>query len=125
MNRQFVLYQSLAACGAAIIAFIGVVHEVAGPLIFPFAPPLFGDLLWHGVGIFAIALGLLLLGGTLGVINFPVKVAAAVAIIGGIAAMAYMAIWHDRFHFFALCLMCAGTANMVFHGKAKAMLKSG
>jgi hypothetical protein len=66
-------YQSLAASGAALIAFIGVCHESVGSVLFPWGPRLLGGPIgWNSAGILLVGTGLLLLGGTLGLIKFPV-----------------------------------------------------
>lgn len=72
-SRLRALHQSLASCGAVTIALIGFTHEVAGHLIFPWGPDLLGGPIgWHATGLLAVATGLLLLGGTLRLIRFPV-----------------------------------------------------
>jgi hypothetical protein len=63
MTQQEALYRSLAACGAFHIAFVGLVHEVMGPTLFPFLPAVFGFFVWHATGFAFIMVGLLLLGG--------------------------------------------------------------
>ena len=73
MSKDAALYQSLAACGAAVIMFIGVCHEFVGHTLFPWGPDLMGGPIgWHGLGIFVIGAGCLVLGGTLRLIKFPV-----------------------------------------------------
>src|SRR5205085_1164340 len=95
MSKTEALFQSLASCGAAIIAFIGVCHEVVGDIVFPWGPALLGGAVgWHGLGLFAIAVGLMLLGGTLRLIRFPVVPFALLIIAMGIAIGAFAAIAH-------------------------------
>lgn len=112
------LYQSLAACGAVLVAFIGVCHEVVGTAMFPWGPALFGGLVvWHfvGVGCFLVGVGLLL--GVLGVIWFPVVAVSSVLvpIAGGIAV--FTAAAHGAFHLFAFTLAAAGVVTAIFHRK--------
>ena len=61
LGKEEALYQSLASCGAVLIAFIGVCHEFIGHIVFPWGPStLGGPIGWHGLGIFSIVLGLLM-----------------------------------------------------------------
>ncbi|MDQ3956230.1 MAG: hypothetical protein M3285_11855 [Actinomycetota bacterium] len=84
MSRKEALYQSLASAGATLIAFIGVIPEYAGHLIFPWAPAAVGGAIaWQALGVFAIVAGVFSLAGTLRLIKFLV---IALALIG--AAMA-------------------------------------
>lgn len=111
-------YQALAACGATIVAFVGVCHEVIGPTIFPWAPVLLGPVAWHGLGIFTIVAGLLVLGGTLRLIAFPVVPFALLAFAIGVVLVAFTAIAHHEFHFFALAAGTAGAITAHCHRKA-------
>lgn len=119
MSQQEARYQSLAASCAAVIAFLGLVHEVAGPLVFPWALAVFGAPLWHGIGIFAVVLGVALVAGIVGAISFPIVPCALAASVGGIAAFAFMMLYHGDFHFFALCLTLLGIGTAVFERKAQ------
>lgn len=119
MSREEARYQSLAAACAAVIAFLGLVHEIAGPLLFPWAPDVFGAPLWHGIGLLAIALGITMLAGIVGAIAFPVVPCALAASVGGIVAFVFMALYNGDFHFFALCLVGLGIGIAVFQRKAQ------
>jgi hypothetical protein len=110
--------QTLSACCAFLIAFIGLVHEAVGPKLFPWAPDFFGVVLWHGIGVLAIALGLLLLGGTMGLMVVPVTPLAIFAAIGGLAAVLFIAMHAGEFHFFALSLSIAAVGVAVLHRRA-------
>ena len=112
-------YQSLASCGAILIAFIGFCHEVAGHIIFPWGPAFLGGPIgWHGTGLFAIVAGLLLLAGALGLLRFPVvPMALIVAAIGAFFFVA-TALLHSQFHAFALAGTFAGVGTAHFHRKA-------
>jgi hypothetical protein len=116
MSRREARDQSLASCGAVLIAFIGVCHEFAGHIVFPWAPAtLGGPVGWHGLGIFAVVVGLLLLGGTLRLIRFPV-VPGSVAIAAlGIAIGAFTAVAHHEFHMFAFAGVGAAATTARYH----------
>jgi hypothetical protein len=121
VSKHEALYQSLAACGAAIVAFIGVCHEFFGSTLFPWGPALFGGIFgWHCVGIACIALGLLVLGGTLGLIRFPVISFALAAVFIGIALVIFTAVAHGQFHLFALAAAVSGGITAFCHRKAVA-----
>jgi hypothetical protein len=109
----------MAACGGALIAFIGVCHESVGSVLFPWGPRLLGGPIgWNGVGILAIGTGLLLLGGTLGLIRFPVVFVALVTVAIGVFFVAFAGVVHHQFHMFALALAIAGAATAYAHPKA-------
>jgi hypothetical protein len=102
-------HERLLAFGAAMmITYVGVVHEVVGARLYPDGPALLGGPLgWHAVGIGGIAVGVLLILGTLGVVAVPLAPVALV--IAGIGAgfVAWDAA-RGRFHFFALTATLAG-----------------
>ena len=121
MSQQQALYQSLAASGAMLIAFIGVCHEFVGHIVFPWAPAfLGGPIVWHGLGLFAITFGLLLLAGTLRLIKFPVIPFSLVAAAIGIVLVVVVAILHHQFHMFALATALSGFVTAFCHRKAAA-----
>ena len=121
MSKDEALYQSLASCGAALIAFIGVCHESFGHIVFPWGPALLGGPIgWHALGIFAIASGLLVLGGTLRLIKFPVVPFSLVAVAIGIMLVIYTAVVHSQFHMPALAAALAGATTAFFHRKVVA-----
>jgi hypothetical protein len=112
-------YQALASCGAVLIAFIGVAHEAVGHIVFPWAPEyLGGPVGWHGTGLFAIAAGLVLLGGTLRLYRFPVVPGALVAAAIGAFFVVLAALLKGQFHMFALAGFFSGIATAYFHRKA-------
>ena len=119
MSREEELYQSLASCGAILIAFIGVCHEYVGHIVFPWGPATLGGAIgWHSLGIFSVVLGLLLLSGTLRLIRFPVIPWAIVASIIGLMVGVFTAIMHQQFHMFAFAVTLAAVATAVFYRKA-------
>ena len=119
MSREKELYQSLASSGAVLITFIGICHEFVGHIVFPWGPATLGGVIgWHGLGIFIIVIGLLLLGGTLRLIRFPVIPWAIVALILGLIVSIFTAIAHYQFHMFAFAVALAAAAIVVFHRKA-------
>lgn len=121
MSKEQALYQSLASCGAVLIAFIGVCHEVAGHIVFPWAPAaLGGPIGWHGAGISTVVLGVLLLAGTLGLIRFPVVPLALIVALAGAVIGVFTAVVHHQFHLFALALAIAGVTTAFFDRRAAA-----
>ena len=106
-NKDEVFYRSLASSGATAIALIGVVHEVAGHLIFPWAPAaLGGPIGWHGLGFLAIMTGLALLAGTLRLVRLPVVTLSVVVAAIALVIAVLTAVLYEDFHLFAL-LGCA------------------
>ena len=121
MTEDEALYQSLASCGAAVIAFIGVCHEGVGSTLFPWGPALFGGPVgWHGLGLACIGGGALMLGGTLRLIAFPVVPVALLVVGIGTGLVLFTAVAYGRFHMFALAVATAGVVAAVFHRKAVA-----
>jgi hypothetical protein len=121
MSKKEALYQSFASCGAALIAFIGVCHEFIGYIVFPWGPTLLGGPIgWHSLGIFAIVAGLLILGGTLHLIKFPVVPFAVIVVVIGVVLVVFTAIVHHQFHMFALAAAVAGAVTAFFHRKTVA-----
>lgn len=113
------MYQSLASAGATLIAFIGVIHEYAGRVIFPWAPEAVGGPIgWHALGIFAIVAGLALLAGTLRLVQVPViplaLTGAAIALVLAVLA----GILYGEFHLIALVGSFAGCVTAFCHGRA-------
>jgi hypothetical protein len=120
MSKEEARYQSLASCGATVVAFVGLCHEVAGHIIFPWGPAFLGGPIgWHGVGLFAITSGLLLLGGTLRVIPFPVVPFALFGSAIGVFFVVATAVLHREFHVFALAVVLAGLLIAYCHPKAE------
>jgi hypothetical protein len=119
MSQEEARYQSLASCGAVLIAFIGVCHEFIGHIVFPWAPALLGGPVgWHGLGLFAIASGLLSLSGTLRFFDFPVVPFSLLAAAVGAVLVVLTAMLYREFHMFALAGFFAGIATAYFHRKA-------
>jgi hypothetical protein len=118
MSQMEARRRALASCGAFLIGFIGVVHEVLGPTLFPWAPAWFGPMLWHGIGLLCIVLGLFTLAGTLRLVAFPVISAAMLASACGLGGLV-LAASRGEFHFFAFCIILAGIATAVFHHQAE------
>jgi hypothetical protein len=121
VSKEQARYQSLASCGAVLIAFIGVCHEVAGHILFPWGPAaLGGPIGWHGTGISSIVVGVLLLAGTLGFIGFPVVPFALVVAIAGAGIGVMTAVVHHEFHLFAFTIVIAGATTAFFHRRGAA-----
>jgi hypothetical protein len=99
----------LAFAAATLVAYVGVAHEVVGARLYPDGPAaLGGPLAWHAVGIAGIAMGALLIAGTLGLLAVPL-VPCALAIAGIGAAFVAWDAAQGGFHFFALTLVIAGS----------------
>ena len=110
--------QALAVSGAAIVAFIGVVHEVVGETIFPWAPAFVGGYVsWYAMGAACLAFGLALLAATLGFIRMPVVIPCLVLAAGSLALTVVVALTHGEFHFFAVSLAAAAVTTAYFHRK--------
>lgn len=119
MSKEEALYQSLASCGAALIAFIGVCHEFVGPTLFPWGLAFLGGPIgWNGVGLLAIVSGLVLLCGTLRLFRFPVIPFSLLAAAIGLFFFVVTAVLHRQFHMFALAGFFAGIVTAYFHRKA-------
>jgi hypothetical protein len=118
ISRERALYQSLAASGAAIVAFIGVVHEAAGGLIFPWAPVLLGPVAWHALGLSAIAGGTLIFLGTLNLVRVPVVLFSLLVAVLALVIGVLTAILKHEFHLFAFAAMLAGVTTAYFNRKA-------
>jgi hypothetical protein len=119
MSKEAALYQSLAASGATLIAFIGVCHEVIGHVIFPWAPAFFGGPVgWHALGVFAISVGLLLLGGVLRLVKIPVVPVSLLVTAIGIAVACLAAVRYQQFHMFALAASLSGIVTAACHRRA-------
>jgi hypothetical protein len=119
MSKEEALYQSLASCGATLIAFMGVCHEFVGQILFPWGPALFGGALgWHAGGFLTISIGLLMLGGTLRIIAFPVVPPAVLMTAIGIAVAVFAVVVHHEFHMFALAMAASGAITAFCHRKA-------
>src|SRR5258708_10136061 len=115
MSEQQARYQSLAACGAAVIAVIGVAHEYIGAMIFPWAPVLLGPIGWHGLGLLAIIGGALSLAGTLHLIRFPVTLLSLTTVVLATVVGVFTWVVHQEFHLFAFVAAGAGATTAYFH----------
>jgi hypothetical protein len=118
MTQNEANLQSLSLCTAFLLAFIGLVHEVIGPTLFPLLPAWMGPILWHAIGIFLIVAGLLSIGGILGAIKFPVIACGVLVGFAGSAATVLVAYLYQQFHFFGVCGAIAGFTLAVAHTKA-------
>ena len=113
-------YQALAACGATLIAYLGLVHELVGAQLFPWAPKLLqGPIGWHGAGIAMIVIGLSLLAGTLRLAKIPVVLLCALAgtFAFGISVIAPL-VYH-QFHFGSTTIVIAAITTAIFDRKAR------
>ena len=101
--------RALACCGAGLIAYVGVCHEVVGSTLMPYGPAVFGGALgWHAAGASLVGFGLLMVVATLGVLRVPVVPLGAAASTVGWFFVVLEASWHGNLHFFALTLVVAG-----------------
>lgn len=98
----------LAFAAATLVAYVGIAHEVVGARLYPDGPAMLGGPLgWHAVGIAGIAMGALMIAGTLGVVAVPL-VPCALAIAGIGALFVAWDAANGGLHFFALTLTIAG-----------------
>ena len=119
MTKGQARHQALAASGAAIVAFIGVVHVAVGETIFPWAPAFVGGYaIWYAMGVACLAFGLALLAATLGLIRMPVVIPCIVLAVGALALTVLVEVIHGEFHFFAVSLAVAGAMTAWFHRKS-------
>jgi len=120
MVPREIVFRSLAASGAVLVAFIGVCHEVVGPRLYPWAPALFGGLTgFYVAGAVMIFVGLLLLGGVLEFVRLPVVfMGVATGVVGGGVTILTAAL-QDIFHLFAFTMMLAGVATAEGYRRAK------
>ncbi len=122
MSKEEALYRSLASCGATIIVFVGIAHEFVGDIVFPWGPSFLGGPVgWHAAGLLGIVVGLLLLGGTLQLIRFPVVGQSLLIAAMGAFFLIVAAVMHGQFHMFALAAFLAALATGYFHHKASAL----
>jgi len=119
MTREQARAQALAVSGAVIIAFIGVVHEVVGETIFPWAPAFVGGYAtWYAMGAACLAFGLALTAATLGFLRMPVVWPCIVAAVGAVGLTVLVAVVQGEFHFFAMSIAAAAVMTAYFHRKA-------
>jgi hypothetical protein len=113
-DRHVPLRHAIAAALSALILFVGVVHEVVGSTLYPAGPAYFGgSLYWHLAGVALTVAGALLVGSTLGLFPFPVRVAAAVICVAGAFIAADDFVTKRQFHLFAFTLCLAGAGVVV------------
>jgi hypothetical protein len=114
------IYWPLSVACAVLVAFIGLVHEVIGPTLYPWAPAWFGLFIWHGMGVTIIVLGLICVVTLLGKLSAPVVPIAIILALGGFAAVGLMIYKEDNFHFFALCNSVASLGMIYCYRKSEA-----
>ncbi len=106
--------RALACCGATLLAYVGVVHEVIGSTVYPDGPASFGGPLgWHAAGFLLIALGVVIGAGTLGIVRVPIGSLAALASAAGVLGVIVEAFQSGGFHFFAFTMAVAGMVVVV------------
>jgi len=106
--------QAVACSGAVLVAHVGLAHEVVGTVLYPYGPAAFGGPVgWHAAGLSAVAAGLLMAAGVLGVLCIPVVWLATVVSVVGWIVLVGEALWHGGFHFFAFTLGVAGAVVAV------------
>lgn len=121
MSQKEVNLQSLSLIASFLFAYIGLVHEVVGPTLFPLAPAWLGAFLWHGIGVFAMSSGILCIMAVLGVIKFPVVHCGILMGIVGVIATLLAAYRFREFHFFGVSAAIAGFVLAISHSKAIAL----
>ena len=106
--------RALAFCGAVLLAYVGVVHDVVGSTLYPDGPEMFGGRApWYAAGLALTVFGLLMSAATLGWLRLPLVPLAACAALGGGFFVAVDAILNEHFHFFAFTMVVAGAAIIV------------
>jgi hypothetical protein len=119
MTKEQARNQALAASGAMIIAFIGVVHIVVGETIFPWAPAFVGGyVIWYAMGALCFVFGLALVVATLGLVRLPVVWPCIALVVGSLALTVLVEVVHGEFHFFAVALAVAGLMTAWFYRKS-------
>lgn len=119
MTRRQARDQALAAGGAMIVTFIGLIHIVVGETIFPWAPAFVGGYaIWYAMGGACLAFGLALLAATLGLMRMPVVWPCIAVAMGSLALTALVAAVKGEFHFFAVVLAAASLIIAWRHPKS-------
>lgn len=119
MTQEQARAQALAVSGAVVIAFIGMIHEVVGETIFPWAPAFVGGyVIWYAMGALCLAFGVGMMAATLGLARLPVVWPCIVIAVGSLALTVLVAVVKGEFHFFAVSLAVAGLATAWFHRKS-------
>ena len=110
------LRQAIASALAALVLFVGIIHEVVGSALYPEGPAKFGGLLWwHAAGVLLTIVGGLLFFGTLRLIRLPVRsLAIGICLIGLLIAVAE-AVQASRFHLFAVTMFLSGAGIATLH----------
>lgn len=104
----------ISCCGAVLLIYVGLAHEMIGLELYPEGATLFGGMAgWHAAGLLLILGGLLILAGALGVLWVPMATLGAAIAAAGFAVALVHAVTEGRSHFFALTLLVAGAAIAV------------
>jgi len=100
--------RALVCSAAALLAYVGLVHEFVGTKLYPDGPAWFGGPVgWHAAGLGLLAAGILIFAALLGRARVPVRALAAVLGIAGAIATCGEAYVHGGFHFFAFTMVVA------------------
>ena len=92
-----------------LLVQVGIAHEVVGATLYPDGPAsVGGPMPWHALGIVGAAGGLLILGGTLDLFAMPLVPLGVLASAIGAFFVAWDALTHHGFHFFAFTVVVAG-----------------
>jgi hypothetical protein len=121
MRDSLSLRKVVVCCAATVISYVGLAHEFVGAKLYPEGPAeLGGALIWHGIGLSTVAVGMLIGACALGLTRIPaIALGVAVALLG-LIFFVDEAVQHGGFHFFALTLALAGaTVVAAARGKAK------
>ncbi len=110
----------LAVSGGVLVAAIGVIHEVVGLQLYPWAANLIGgEAGFYVVGAIAIVVGILMVLGSLGLARVPVVSLGVMVSAFGLFALVDSAARHGVFHVFAMFFTLSGAAAAFFHWRAR------
>jgi hypothetical protein len=117
--------RALACGGAMLLAHVGIAHEVVGATLYPDGPALLGGPVgWHAVGLTGTVAGVLMVCATLRLLAMPLVPLGVLASVTGAVFVAWDAMAHQHFHFFAFTAMVAG-ALVVVGGREETMRRDG
>ncbi len=114
---------AVAAACSALIAFVGVVHEVVGSRLYPEGPAEFGGPVgWHLAGLGVVIAGAVLVASSLRLLHAPVRIIAAIISVAGFAIAVPDLVQTQHFHLFAATLAVSGAAVAILYQGSSAPL---
>lgn len=123
MRDSFSLRNVVVSCAATLISYVGLAHEFVGVKLYPEGPAeVGGALIWYGIGLAAVAAGLLIGAWALGLSRIPAIPLGVAVALPGLIFFVDEAAQHGGFHFFALTLALAG-AIVVAAARRKAKVR--